>query len=120
MTDSLRARYMDHEDEFSFRDYYGALVEHLGEDALRRLLPLRRDGGQRTPAEWRALIAADFHLNNVPLGRWDAMHGLVRSRVRMTDEHVAITGSRGWSLSDSVCVLKETARRYAEGVDDES
>lgn len=100
---------MDHEDEFSFRDYYGALVEYIGEDALRRYLP-----GDRTPAEWRALVADDFHLNNVPLRQWDDRHGLVRSLLRGGPEHVAITGSNGWSLSDSVCVLKETARRYAE------
>jgi hypothetical protein len=109
MTTSLRARYMDNEDAFSFRDYYGALVEHIGEEALRRLLP-----GQRPPAQRRGRVADAPHRNNVPLKQWDVMDSLVRSMLRITDEHVAITGSRGWSLSDSVCVLKETARRYAE------
>lgn len=108
MTTSLRARYMDNGDSFSFADYYGALIEHIGEETLRRLLPM-----QYTPTEWRLLIAADRALNNVPLRRWDAMHDAVRMSVRFNDELVAITGSRGWSLSDSVCVLKETARRYA-------
>lgn len=116
MADSLRARYMDNEDEFSFRDYYGALVEHIGEDALRQLLPGKRTPGDRTPAEWRALVADDFHLNNVPLKRWDDMSPFVRGLV-ITEKQVAITGSRAWSLGDSVCVLKETARRYAELAD---
>lgn len=105
---SLRSRYMDHEDDFSFRDYYGALVEHLGEERLRQLLP-----GVRTPDEWLALVNADHHLNNVPLAQWDHMAPFVRSLVRANDELLAITGSGGWSLSDSTCVLKETARRYS-------
>lgn len=103
---TLRARYMNH--EITFHDYYGALVEYIGESSLRRCLPV-----DHTPEEWRALIEVDPHLNNVPLRRWDAYHGMVLSLLRGGPSLVAITGPGGWSLSDSVCVLKETARRYA-------
>jgi hypothetical protein len=99
---------MDNNDDFSFSDYYGAMVEHLGESALRRLLPL-----DKTPSEWSALLAEDQHLNNVSLHLWDQRDGYVRGLVRNTEELRAINGTGGWSLSDSVCVLKETARRYA-------
>jgi hypothetical protein len=108
-TDSQRARYMRH--ELTFSEYYGLLVEHLGEGALRHMLPI-----PRTPAQWRELIAKDEHLNNVPLSKWDAQHPHVQALVRLNDrdKRAEITGSNGWSLSDSVCVLKETARRYAQ------
>jgi hypothetical protein len=111
-TKSQRDRYM--RQEITFAEYYGQLVELLGEDELRGMLPDTRRG-ERTPADWRELLEADKHLNNVPLGRWDAMHGLVLLLVRRcdADKRVAITGSLGWSLSDSVCVLKTTARRFA-------
>jgi hypothetical protein len=106
VTDSARAQYMRH--ELTFSEYYGLLVERLGEDALRQLLP-----DNHTPAEWRELIAEDEHLNNVSLHKWDAQDLYVRQLAREVGGLAQITGSGGWSLSDSVCVLKETARRYA-------
>jgi len=107
---SLRTRYLDNADtEVDHRAYWAAVVENIGEEQLRRLLPV-----SKTPAEWRALIERDGHLNNVPLKRWDAMHELVRRSITFDDAHVAITGWKAWSLSDTVCVLKECARRYAE------
>jgi hypothetical protein len=103
-----RARYMAR--EISHHDYYGALAELLGEDSLRYVLP-----GNRSPAEWATLLAEDEHLNNVSLRHWDACHPYVSSRMARADRAAlkAITGSDGWSMSDSVCVLKTTARRYA-------
>jgi hypothetical protein len=101
--------------EVDFHVYYGALVELLGEKALRGALPTNR-GSVRFPGDWRALLLEDEHLNNVPLRLWDAQDLFVRTLARSThpDELKAITGSDGWSLSDTVCVLKETARRYAK------
>jgi hypothetical protein len=91
--------------------YYGAIVEVIGETALRALLP-----GTRTPDDWRALVAANEHLNNVPLASWDKQHDTVVRLIQPVKPKLkAITGPGGWSLSDSVCTLKETARRYAEG-----
>lgn len=107
---SKRSEYL--KGDLTFHEYYGLLVELLGEGSLRAMLP-----GERTPDQWRELLADDPHLNNVPLAQWDFPgDGLVRQLVRAADadELVAITGSKGWSLSDSTCVLKETARRYAE------
>jgi hypothetical protein len=108
-TESQRARYM--RGDITFHEYYGLLVELLGEDALRRSLPINR-----TPAQWLELIAADKHLNNVSLKRWDQCHKHVLALLRHVsrDALTAINGTSGWSLSDSVCVLKTTARRYAD------
>jgi hypothetical protein len=113
MSDSKRAAYL--RGDITFHDYYGALVELLGENSLRNLLPTRKSSERRTPSEWHALIETDAHLNNVPLHHWDAADFVVRMLANRAgvDACMAITGSRSWSLSDSVCVLKETARRYA-------
>lgn len=109
-SESKRAQYM--RGDLTFNEYYGLLVEYIGENKLRMLLPTLPNGDQRTPSQWRELLAEDKHLNNVPLRRWDACHGLVFHYLRGGDELRAINGTGGWSLSDSVCVLKETARRY--------
>jgi hypothetical protein len=101
-----RAEYMH--GDLTFAEYYGILVERLGEAQLRRLLP-----GNRTPAEWRALLEQDKHLNNVPLRQWDDRAPFVRALASRAGDLKPITGSGGWSLGDSVCVLKTTARRYA-------
>jgi hypothetical protein len=109
-----RAAYMRR--EISFVDYYGAIVEALGESQLRRWLPVNhRTGETRTPAQWRTLLADDEHLNNVPLRQWDRLDYLVREQARRNlDAVAAISGSRAWSLSDTVCTMKAVARRYAE------
>lgn len=103
-----RERYLKR--EITHSDYYGELAQLLGEMELRSVLPLRR-----SPAEWRALIEDDQALNNVSLRQWDACDEFVRHLVRHSSRDALrdITGSGGWSLSDSVCVLKETARRYS-------
>jgi hypothetical protein len=132
---SKRAEYMRH--ELTHHEYYGLLVELLGEDSLREMLPTRHEkltpprfgeasgdstptviarGHERTPEQWRELLAEDEHLNNVSLRYWDARHRDVLALVRRADRDalVAITGSGGWSLSDSGCVLKTAARRFAQ------
>lgn len=108
MTMSKRAAYM--RGEMTHDDYYGLLVALLGENALRRMLPV-----DRTAQQWAALVEQDHHLNNVPLPRWSALDGPVRNLLRgvTRDDLLTVTGSGGWSLSDSVCVLKAAARRYA-------
>lgn len=106
---SRRAAYMS--GELTHAEYYGLLVELLGENALRQVLP-----GHRSAADWAALVAQDRHLNNVPLRSWDVLDSYVRDLLRYVkrDDLLAITGSGGWSVGDSVCVLKVAARRYAE------
>lgn len=89
------------------REKYGRLVALLGADRLRPLLPpVRRP--------WSELIAGDVHLNNVPLAEWDARDPGVRSILRHSPAAYEAIGRGGWSLSDSVCVLKELARQIAE------
>lgn len=104
--ESQRARYMKR--EISHDEYYGMLVELFGEARLRTLLP-----GNYTAQQWAALVEDDRHLNNVPLSMWDAMHPAVLRIPVDKPKLVAINGTGGWSLSDSGCMLKCAARRFA-------
>lgn len=96
------------------REKFGAYVEALGRERLRFLLPVR------DPQELRRLLAQDEHLNNVPLSRWDAqdprVRRLLRDALRNGRIGEAEDGRRRmvWSLSDTVCTLKECARQVAE------
>jgi hypothetical protein len=104
--DCPRKQYMD--GAITFHAYYGLLVEALGENALRRIIPAPVE-------EVRAKLAEDEHLNNIRLPLWDRSDYNVRQLVRgRLAEVEAITGSRGWSLSDTVCTLKCAARRWVE------
>jgi len=54
---------------------------------------------QRTLQQWSELYEKDEHLNNVPLSEFDLRYGA----------HLIVAGGaglRGWSLSDTTCVLK--------------
>lgn len=103
--DSQRERYLS--GELTHDQYYGLLVEALGENRLRELLPA-------TPDELAAAWEEGWALNSIPLAKWDARHAQVRPRPisrELQTKLEAITGPGGWSLSDSVCTLKCCARR---------
>lgn len=66
----------------------------------------------RTPEEWRVLVAADEHLNNVELTLWDLRHDAVSDLARLA---ALRDGDKSYttSLSSTVSVLKHVARYYA-------
>ena len=93
-----RKRYMD--GELTHSQYYGEIADVLGRKKLESIVPcvsvsLLRDS-----------LAADEHLNNIPLQLWDRLDPMVRSMS-------ARAGFPSWSLSDTVCVMKEVARSMA-------
>lgn len=51
----------------------------------------------------------DEHLNDIPLKLWDGQDYIVRGKA-------VRAGMRAWSLSDTVCVLKQFAREAASTV----
>jgi hypothetical protein len=56
------------------------------------------------PASTAELLASrDAHFNDIALSRWDRCDAGIRARA-------ASYGMRSWSLSDTVCVLKQRAR----------
>lgn len=69
----------------------------------------------------------DEHFNNIPLARWDGLHGAIRMMVQhRAKEVMPLTwpgsyggpqlppGSICWSLSETVCVAKAVARTIVE------
>jgi hypothetical protein len=59
---------------------------------------------RHVPASLEELRAStDPHFNDIPLARWDRMDPIIRG-------HAISYGLRGWSLCETVCVLKAVAR----------
>jgi hypothetical protein len=74
------------------QDFYLWLADRLG--VTLRYVPASLD-------ELRA--STDPHFNDIPLPRWDRMDPIIRG--------MAVSyGLRGWSLCETVCVLKAVAR----------
>lgn len=92
----------------SHEEYYGQFVTqatlelvktHIGIDRIRASL--------------------DPHLNDIPLKEWDDLSELarhtVRTRILRDAEAPALPpGQYPWSLSLSICILKEAARRIKQ------
>lgn len=57
-------------------------------------------------------LAIDAYLNPIRLRKWDACDANVRTLVRKAGGSKALGQTGGWSLGDSVCVLKHVARHY--------
>lgn len=56
----------------------------------------------------RLLAARDPHLNDIPLGKWDAMRSTLPMAAKMKD------AGDYYTLSACVCIAKEAARQYIE------
>lgn len=80
---------------------YEDVAQKLGVAALTRLVPASRK-------EIAQCLETDWHLNNIPLTRWDALDGSVRGLA-------ARAGHRSWSISQTVCVLKHVAKHHIAG-----
>lgn len=75
------------------------IAQKIGVSQLAAIVPFSR-------AEiMTALAAGDFHLNTLPLAKWDRAHPLVSFA-----KTGAVVGP--WSLSDTVCTLKHVAKHY--------
>ena len=99
--------------EVDFDTYYLAVADAIGREPLARIVR------QIVPIDvLRVRLAADPHLNNIPLGGWDRRDAEVRHLVSRNGLAVMAVSWNGhltpnticWSVSDSVCVLKAAAR----------
>lgn len=89
--DAKRKQYMAN--EISHEEFYLWLADSIG------------IGIQAVPFSIEKLkTSKDPHFNDLPLITWDRMDGVVRSQA-------VRHGMRAWSLSDTVCVLKNVARK---------
>lgn len=87
-----RDRYMSH--EITHRQFYLWLSNFIG--LSDNLIPVSND---------RIKASNDKYLNDIPLGVWDRMDGIVR--------HYAYQRGLPWALSDTVCCLKNMALERA-------
>jgi hypothetical protein len=81
-----------------FYDKYEALAQRIGIVSLRLRMPV-------SPSQIARALETDQHLNNIPLGLWDARHPQVCALASMA-------GIKFWSLGESVCLLKHVARHH--------
>jgi hypothetical protein len=115
MTEVTRKNYLA--GKVSHQEYYCAVADAIGPNAVdwivRNIAPVER---------LQTALAADPHLNNIPLHVWDHRHPAVLALAREAGaQRLAFMhsgsvreGYIAWSLGDSVCVLKAAARRLAE------
>lgn len=91
--------------ECTHRKYYGQFVNsstiswvktRIGKEALKR--------------------STDKHFNDIPLRMWDAFHPHLSFNKQVFSD--CNNGSRGFSLSDTVCIAKEAARQICESTDE--
>lgn len=104
----------------SHEAYYLSLARLIGYEAIARLVLSYVANRERL-----ARYAADPHLNNIPLARWDALHGFILQMVSEQNRSKGIMarswcgqplqpGAICWSLSESVCVAKAVARHLID------
>lgn len=99
-------------------DKYEALAQKIG---IERLIPLV----PATPSQIRAALETDFHLNNIPILRWDRAAGASQAetgRFFGKDRTSPVPDAlrrHGLSLAERVCVLKHVAREYVTKLPDE-
>jgi len=91
--DFKRKQYM--ENEISHKEFYLWLADSIGITVSDLPVPIEK-----------IRASHDEHLNDITLRLWDAKDPIVRGKA-------VRAGMRSWSLSDTVCVLKNFARKVA-------
>lgn len=100
-------------EEISHREKWGRVINALGYEEVKCCVPF-------TLAEIKEALPKDKHLNNLPLPTWDRAGGWQCERGGAYRIPSALTpvlrnaGVTSYSPSDCVCILKETARLWAE------
>lgn len=87
-------------EEMSHEEKYTKIVNAIGYETCKRYLPATKE-------EIVKALETDEHLNSIPIEKWDRQHIIFKGQfVRIGITHI--------SLSNTVCVLKQCARMYAE------
>lgn len=89
----------------SHYEKYSEYASKIGVDKLVVFLP--GDSEKFTKA-----FKEDEHLNNIPLVRWDNYHSYVWNLARLN----GIQENGGWSMADTVCLLKHVAIYKTAGI----
>lgn len=112
-----RTDYMD--GRVTHDEYYNALADLIGRDALERVVLSVFTREQLA----RGMQVDPHHLNSfrLPLHKWDALDPSVRALVARNGRAIMAVTWPGhtingicWSLSETVCVTKAVARRIVQ------
>lgn len=93
-------RDLDNGNELTFREYMGRVVNKIGIERIKPYIPY--DMETLTKAHKR-----DVHFNNLSLKTWDRAAECIHYVLQPN-------GITTYSLSERVCILKETARLLCE------
>lgn len=80
---------------------YEKYAKKIGIKSLTGLIP-------ESPGRIRVAMAQDEHLNNIPLKLWDRHDHWVRTLAH----NAGVEESGGWSLANTVCLLKHVAKYH--------
>ncbi len=111
-----RANLEDMDGKVSHQDYYCAIADAIGRQAIEHLIAYIA-----SVKDIRAALKTDENLNNIPLAKWDRQDHNVRQLVsRRAKEVMPISwegtvepGKFYWSPCETTCVLKAAATRMA-------
>ena len=86
----------------SHREYYGQFVTESSISWVSSVIGIDR-----------LLKSTDPHLNDISLQTWDRFYFMLNGSIGR--KLCAANNSTGYSLSDAVCIAKESARQLMEG-----
>ena len=92
--------------EPTYAETYKILIEDIGIDMIKPYIPFTREQIVKALKE-------DKYLNNLPLTKWDLAANNLRN-VNLKNIKLNISA---WSLSERVCLLKESAILWANQTD---
>jgi hypothetical protein len=84
----------------SHEEVFSTVVNAIGLDVCKKYVPATKQEVET------ALENGDYHLNSIPLIKWDARHSHLASELLRI-------GINTFSRSDTVCILKQAARMWA-------
>ena len=101
---------MDRQGAIHHEEKYEAFAQALGIPALKALV-----GRLGRADDFRHALEIDPHLNSIPLHRWDLYHMDTRFLYDAARREGRCQEPGGWSMANSVCVLKHVAKFHVAG-----
>lgn len=87
--------------ELEWKEYMARVINKIGVNNIAPYIPFELKAV-------REALKSDEHLNNLPLRHWDIAAEQMKSLLHYN-------GITTYSLSERVCILKETARMLCKG-----
>jgi len=95
------ATFTREERDEAYRKHYTCYKNYVEKIGIRRLI----NAVPWQESEIREAYSTDCYLNNLPLKKWELLH----PHIWNLKKRACISPLGGWSISDSVCLLKHVA-----------